>query len=81
MKGDFRQVVCMWVGTLCSSWLSTALETGRSRVRFPMVSVEFFIDKMWSTHPLREMNTRDVPGGNGGRCVGLTTFPTQMPIF
>jgi len=46
MKGDFRQVVFMWGGTRWSSWLSTALETGRSRVRFSMVSVEFFIDIM-----------------------------------
>jgi hypothetical protein len=25
--------------------------------------------------PLTEMNTRSIPGGKGGRCVGLTTLP------
>jgi hypothetical protein len=28
-----------------------------------------------STQPLTEMSTRNIPGGKGGRCVGLTTLP------
>jgi len=58
--------------------LGTALQPGRSQVRFPMVSLEFFIDiiLLGSTQPLTEMCTRDVfLGGKGGRCVGLTTLP------
>jgi hypothetical protein len=54
------------------------LQAGRSRVRFPMVSLEFFIDNpfgrtmaLGSTQPLTEMSTRS----KGGRCVGLTTLP------
>jgi len=35
----------------------TALQTGRLRVRFPMVSLEFFIDL---TQPLTEMSTRNI---------------------
>ena len=49
----------------------TALQVGRSRVRFPMASLEFFIDKilpaaLWPqglTQPLREMNTRNISWG------------------
>jgi hypothetical protein len=59
----------------------TALQVGRSRVRFPMVSLEFFIDiillaALWapggSTQTLNEILPE---GGKGGRCVGLTTLP------
>jgi hypothetical protein len=56
----------------------------RSRVRSPMVSLEFFIDivlptALWlwgSTQPLTEMSTIVISwgGGKGGRCVGLTTL-------
>jgi hypothetical protein len=28
-----------------------------------------------STQHLTEMSTRNIPGGKGGRCVGLTTLP------
>jgi hypothetical protein len=46
----------------------TALQTGRSRVRFPMESLEFFSDlilivapivALGSTQPLTEMSTRN----------------------
>jgi hypothetical protein len=54
----------------------TALQAGRSRFRFPMVSFEFFIDIILGS---TEMNTRNISwgggGGKGGRCVGLTTLP------
>jgi hypothetical protein len=40
----------------------TVLQTGRSRVRFPMESLEFFSDLI-------------LPGGKDGRCVGLATLP------
>jgi hypothetical protein len=48
----------------------TALQAGRSRVRFPMVSLEFFIDSSFgrtmalgSTQPLTQMSTRNISWG------------------
>ena len=64
----------------------TALQIGRSRVRFPMVSLEFLIDiilpaALWPlgmTQPVTEMSTRNIScGGKSGRCGrpgNLTTF-------
>jgi len=58
------------------------VQAGRSRVRFPMVSLEFFNDNtsgrtmaLGSTQPLTEMSTRNISWGKSGRCVGLTTLP------
>ena len=49
---------------------STALQAGRSRVRFPMRSLEFFIDNLsgrttalGSTQHLTEMSTRNISWG------------------
>jgi len=50
-------------GAVC--W-GTALQAGRSRVLFPLLSLEFFIDIIYdtmalrSTHPLKETNTRTI---------------------
>ena len=58
----------------------TALQAGRSRVRFPVVSMEFFFEiilpaGLWSWYRL-SLQKKWVPvishGGKGGRCVGLT---------
>ena len=46
----------------------TALQAGRSRVRFPMVSLQFLIDlitsdrtmALGSTHPVREVSSRNI---------------------
>jgi len=59
----------------------TALQAVRSRVRFPMVSLDFFHWRnpsgrtvaLGSTQPLTEISTRD----KGGRCVGLKTLPAS----
>jgi hypothetical protein len=32
-----------------------------------------------STQPLVKMSTRNIPGGKGGQCVGLTTSPPSHP--
>jgi hypothetical protein len=68
-------------GTRWRSGWGTALQTGRSRVRFPMVSQDFFYWRnnsgrtmaLGSTQPLTVLGI--FPGGKGGRCVGLTTLP------
>ena len=59
----------------------TALQAGRSRVWFPMVSLEFFIDIIllaalwpWGCHFNRNEYHEYFLGGKGGRRVGLTTF-------
>jgi hypothetical protein len=49
----------------------TMLQAGRSRVRFPMRTLDFSVDlilpaalrPLGSTQPLTEMSTRNLPGG------------------
>jgi hypothetical protein len=48
----------------------TALQAGSSRVQFPMVSLEFFIDNLSGrtmalgvTQPLTDINTRNISWG------------------
>ena len=60
---------------------ATALQDRMSRVRFPIVSLEFFIDiilpaalRPKSTQPLTEISGI-FPGGKGGWCLWLTTLP------
>jgi hypothetical protein len=64
------------------SW-GTALQAGRWRVPFPMVSLEFFIDiilpgslRLWDRLSLLTgVSTTDTTWGKGGRCIGLTILP------
>jgi hypothetical protein len=61
-----------------SGW-GTALQTVRSRDRFPIVSLEFFIGitppaALWLSL-WQKWVPGIFPGGRGGRCVWLTTLP------
>ena len=88
--------VCKFVqfsGTFISKFLinarggavgwGTALQAGRSRVRFPLVSLEFFneiilLAALWlgvDSSSNRNEYQEYLLGGKGGRCVGLTTLP------
>jgi hypothetical protein len=65
------------------------LQAERSGVQFPMRSLDFLnlpnpsgrTMALWSTQPLTEMSTRNLPGGegvNGGLRVRLTTLPPSV---
>jgi len=64
------------------SW-GTAPQAGRSRVWFPMVSLDFFIDIIlpaalwpWGRLSLKQKWVPGMfPGSKGGRYAGLTTLP------
>jgi hypothetical protein len=59
------------------------LLVGLSRDRFPVVSLDFFSDispsdrsmNLGSTQSLVKINTRNIPGGKGSRCVRMTNSP------
>ena len=68
----------------CAVGRGTAVQARRSQFRFPMVSLEIFIDiilprlivALGSTQPLKEMSTRSISlVDKSGRCVRLTTLP------
>ena len=67
----------------------TALQAGRSRVRFLMISLEFFIDIIlpamlwpWGTLNLQQKWVPAIfPGGKGGRCIRLTTCHLHVLII
>jgi hypothetical protein len=63
--------------------LRTILQSGRSRVRFPKRI--FFLNWSYLSSPnvaltlsLTEMSTRNLPGGDGGLRVRLTTSPPSV---
>jgi hypothetical protein len=66
----------------------TALQAGRSRVRFSIELLEFFIDIILRSHygagvdSASNRNEYQVYflGGKGGRCVGLTTLPPLCAV-
>jgi hypothetical protein len=57
---------------LVVAW-STTLQVGKSRVRFPVKSFNIFnwlnrssrTMALWSTQPVTELSTRNLPGGKG----------------
>jgi hypothetical protein len=63
--------------------LSTALQAGKARVRFPMVSLGIFTDiilpaALWSwvvSASNRNEYLEYFLGAKGGPCVGMTTLP------
>jgi len=66
------------------AWGSVALLVGRSRDRFPVLSLGIFFlvpltepCAMRSTQPLK-VSTRDFYWGKGGRWVWLTTYTTLV---
>jgi hypothetical protein len=79
---DIKTITYIIRGTLWHSWLSTTLESGRSRARFPMLSLEFFIDIIFLPHygpgvdssSNRNEYQEYFLGGKGGWYVGLTTL-------
>jgi hypothetical protein len=84
--GDNWCVVLYYLGEHISVvvW-GTMLRTGRSQVRFPMRSSDFFnwlnptscIIALGLTQPLTEMGTRNLPGGKGqlaSKAYNLTTI-------
>jgi hypothetical protein len=62
------------------------LQTGRSQFRFPLSSLKFLnlIDPssrtvaLWSTQPLTEMSTMNLPGVKGGWRICLTILPLSV---
>ena len=64
------------------------LQTSRSRVRFPMVSLKFFSEIIlpvalwpWGQLSLQQIWVPGViPGGKGGWCVRLTTLPPSCAV-
>ena len=84
VRGQLSTGICKLYGTRGGAvgW-GTALQVGRSRVRFPMVSLEFFIDIILpvalgpgvDSASKRNEYQEYFLEGKGGRCVGLTTLP------
>jgi hypothetical protein len=74
----------------CSSIVGwgTMLQAGRSRVRFPRRSLIFnwphYSSRtmaLWSTRPIIEMSTRNLPGVKSSQCVRLIISPPSVSRF
>ena len=63
-----------WGGTRWLRWLKHCTTT--QKIRFPMLSLEFFIDIILLVESASNRNEYQeyFLGGKGGRCVGLTTL-------
>jgi hypothetical protein len=77
----------LFLRSIANAPLTEALcyQAGSSRVRFPMASLEFFINIIlpaaqwpWGWLCLKQKWVPGIfPGGKGGWCVGLTTLPPR----
>jgi hypothetical protein len=63
--------------------MHTALHAGRSQVRFPIISLEFFIAEVFAAEstPNRNEYQEYFLEGEGGRCVRLTTLHFYVPFI
>jgi hypothetical protein len=65
------------------------LQAGKSGVRYPMRSLDFSIlpnpsnrnMALWSTQPLTEMSTKNLPAEKGGRRLRLTNSPPSVRLL
>ena len=71
-----------------AQFVEAALQAGKSRLRFPMVSLKFYIDAilpvaLWprGDSASNRNEHQEYFGGKGDRCVGQTTLPPPRAVM